>query len=88
MKLSARSQLTGTVTSINSGDTTGPHLHFGIPDGPDILTSNGLPFEIRSSTVQGTAVLRRMPGAIRLVGTPRHVTSSLPLIRSVASCSV
>ncbi len=67
----------------NTGNTTGPHLHFGIQDGPDILTSNSLPFEIRSFTVEGTAVLGRRPGTIRLTGTPRRVTSSLPLIRSI-----
>jgi murein DD-endopeptidase MepM/ murein hydrolase activator NlpD len=67
----------------NTGNTTGPHLHFGIQDGPGILTSNSLPFEIGSFTVQGTAALGRTPGTIILTGKPRRVTRSEPLIRSV-----
>ena len=67
----------------NTGNTTGPHLHFGIQDSPDILTPNSLPFEIGSFTVQGTAVLGRRPGTITLTGKPNRVTSTLPLIRSV-----
>jgi len=32
----------------NSGNSSAPHLHFYIIDGPDLLASNGLPFEIDS----------------------------------------
>lgn len=28
----------------NTGNSSAPHLHFGLQDGPDILTSNSLPF--------------------------------------------
>ena len=69
----------------NSGNTTGPHLHFGIQDGPDILTSNSLPFEIGSFTFQGRALPGARPGTLVVTGTPRRVTRSEPLIRSVFS---
>jgi murein DD-endopeptidase MepM/ murein hydrolase activator NlpD len=69
----------------NSGNSTGPHLHFGIQDGPDILTSNSLPFEVRSFIVQGVAVTGVTPGSVKVTGRPRRVTLSEPLIRSVFS---
>jgi Peptidase family M23 len=66
----------------NSGNTTGPHLHFGIQDGPNILTSNSVPFEIGSFTFQGNVAPGARPGTLALTGTPRRVTLSEPLIRS------
>ncbi len=66
-----------------TGNTTGPHLHFGIQDGPDIPTSSSLPFEIGSFTVQGAAALGRKPGTLIITGKRRRVRMSEPLIRSV-----
>ena len=34
----------------NSGNSTAPHLHFEIADGPDLLFSNGLPFVFKKYT--------------------------------------
>ena len=39
----------------NSGNTEGPHLHFGINEGRSPLTSNSLPFEIDRFRFEGTA---------------------------------
>ena len=64
----------------NSGNTTFPHLHFGIQNRPDPL-SKSEPFEINRYTLEGTFDL-----ATSLVtGTPHRERRSLPLIGSVIS---
>lgn len=37
----------------NSGNSTAPHLHFQICDGPDLIYSNGIPFVLKSYTLTG-----------------------------------
>ncbi|MFH0733526.1 MAG: M23 family metallopeptidase [bacterium] len=37
----------------NSGNSTAPHLHFQITDGPDLFFSNGIPFVLKSYTKIG-----------------------------------
>jgi hypothetical protein len=37
----------------NSGNSTGPHLHFQLSDGPDLATSNSLPFVLDRYTLAG-----------------------------------
>jgi hypothetical protein len=39
----------------NTGNTTGPHLHFHVMDGPSPLGSNGLPYVFRSFGSEGTS---------------------------------
>ena len=68
----------------NSGNTTGPHLHFGIQSRPDCL-SRSEPFEIDRYTLQATAVPTGPPGGIRVVGPSRPQRRSLPLVLSVAT---
>lgn len=38
----------------NSGNTSGPHLHFQLADGPEIMTSNSLPFSLDSYRLAGS----------------------------------
>jgi Peptidase family M23 len=69
----------------NTGNSSGPHLHFGIQDGPDLLTSNSLPFEIDHYTVQGV----RLPPAstdthIVVSGPPRQQRRTYPLVPAVS----
>ena len=69
----------------NSGNTTAPHLHIGIQDGPDILTSNSLPLEIDHFRLQGTASPESQPTDVIVTGTPRKERRSFPLVLSIAS---
>jgi hypothetical protein len=38
----------------NTGNSSAPHLHFQLCDGPDILTSNSLPYVFSGYTLSGT----------------------------------
>jgi Peptidase family M23 len=75
---------TGQVIGLlgNSGNTTAPHLHFGIVDGPSFY-SDSLPFALKSFTVQGTAVGGPTPGTVRIIGKPRRATRAEPLVNTV-----
>lgn len=46
----------------NSGNSTAPHLHFQICDGPDFFWSRGIPFVIEAYTKVGEAFGTVMPG--------------------------
>ena len=61
----------------NSGNTTFPHLHFGIVQRPSFW-SNSLPFAFSSFTVQGTAI-PAADGTVTITGRPRRVTQAEPL---------
>ena len=66
----------------NSGNTTAPHLHFGIVDRADFF-SNSLPLAFKSFTVQGMAVFGTKPGTVKITGKPRRVRQAEPLIGTV-----
>jgi hypothetical protein len=72
----------------NSGNSSAPHLHFHVMDGPSPLASNGLPYAIDAFDVTGhspgTAAFDHAeesgdPLAIAPVSPPQHVTRALPL---------
>jgi murein DD-endopeptidase len=70
----------------NSGNTTSPHLHFGIQDRADFFKSNSLPFEVDRYRLQGVAD----PGFVNadgvdIIGPPRNERRSYPLIPAIAT---
>jgi len=85
-------QLIGVVG--NSGNSVAPHLHFQISDRPSSLSSNGLPYEIRSFQITGIS-----PGTkafdesedkgVPLVVTPispaQQVKAAMPLDQLIVS---
>lgn len=66
----------------NSGNTSGPHLHFGIQARPDLL-SESLPFEIDRYTLQGTIQAVPDTSKVVVVGRSRRERRSHPLMNSV-----
>jgi murein DD-endopeptidase MepM/ murein hydrolase activator NlpD len=76
----------------NSGNSTAPHLHFQLSDGPDPLTSTSLPFVFDRYTLAGTADLEGLraafmapgtPTAVHVEGPPRAETATYPLVLTV-----
>src|SRR4051794_8085604 len=63
----------------NSGNTDGPHLHFGIQTRPDSLSAS-VPFEIDGSVLEGNVGPPPAPGAVALSGKPHRARRALPLI--------
>jgi murein DD-endopeptidase MepM/ murein hydrolase activator NlpD len=63
----------------NSGNSSDPHLHFSIQDGPDPLTSTSLPFVIDRYRFQGTAPPGALLRTVVVTGMPREERRSYPL---------
>ena len=70
----------------NSGNTSAPHLHFGLLDGPDPLANNSLPMVFDSYTLLGVLdeasrgiFLSPDSPASDIVGTPRPEQETLAL---------
>jgi hypothetical protein len=68
----------------NSGNASQPHLHFQLSDGPDILTSNSLPFVIDRYEFVGSVTPDSTDEDIHIVGSPSEQRRTYPLFPSVA----
>jgi hypothetical protein len=77
----------------NSGNSSGPHLHFGLSDGPEITSSNSLPFVVDSYQFAGmigpTALsdpAKQAGGSptLTVTGPAAPQTDTYPLVYSVA----
>jgi hypothetical protein len=80
----------------NSGNSSGPHLHFQLSDGPEITTSNSLPFVLDSYGLAGSvdpAVLgdatdrQGSPPPLRVIGPGHPQSNTYPLTYTVADLS-
>jgi hypothetical protein len=68
----------------NTGNSSAPHLHFGLMDGPDGLLANRLPFVIDAWTLEGTPGPDSSATDVRFVGSPKPQKATLPLYFTVA----
>jgi murein DD-endopeptidase MepM/ murein hydrolase activator NlpD len=75
-------QLLGKLGS--SGNSTQPHLHFDISDGPDPLTSDSLPHVYDRYTWAGSVdVAQSTAENLVIEGTPRPERKTYPLFPSL-----
>ena len=70
---------TGQVLGLlgNTGNSTAPHLHFQLADGPDVLTATSLPFVLDHWTLAGTIDPASTPSDVRVAGTPAAANGDL-----------
>src|ERR1051325_5625048 len=59
----------------NSGNSTEPHVHFQIADGPTFLSSEGLPYALESFQVVGRGGLD--PGPPSAIKYPRGAVTTV-----------
>ena len=78
----------------NSGNSSGPHLHFQLSDGPEITTSNSLPFSLDSYSLAGAVDpaqlsdatdAKGVPPPLHVVGPGRQESNSYPVMYTVTN---
>ncbi len=75
----------------NSGNSTGPHLHFQLSDGPDVVTSHSLPYVFDRYTLAGTVAAEAFGAALTdpsapapaIAGPSQAQTNTYPLVLTV-----
>jgi hypothetical protein len=68
----------------NTGNSTAPHLHFGLVDSPDFLNGEGLPFVIDRFTVTGLITGGELSKA-EITPQNRVVENAYPLVDGVVT---
>ena len=69
----------------NSGNSTAPHLHFGLLDRPDGLAGDSLPFVIDQFTVTGTLKAGNSLDSVSVEPKTLAVKESYPLVREIVT---
>jgi hypothetical protein len=78
----------------NSGNSSGPHLHFQLSDGPEITTSNSLPVSLDSYWLAGAVEpvqfgdatdAKGVPPPLRVIGPGRQQSDTYPLTYTVVN---
>ncbi len=79
----------------NSGNSLGPHLHFGLLDAPGTMTANSVPFVLDTYTLEGAvspdamfAVMTGASGALPVIGVANPQAGTLPLNLTVTDFPV
>jgi murein DD-endopeptidase MepM/ murein hydrolase activator NlpD len=68
----------------NSGPSSGPHLHFGLLDRPDVFTGRALPFVFDRYTLAGTVdVANAEDDNLAITPESRQVRFAYPLWGSI-----
>jgi hypothetical protein len=68
----------------NTGPSTGPHLHFGLLDGPDFITGRSLPFVLTRATLTGSVDLAAVTGdTLPIASDSRTLSRAYPLYGTI-----
>jgi murein DD-endopeptidase MepM/ murein hydrolase activator NlpD len=78
---------TGTVLGKlgNSGNSTAPHLHFGLLDRRDAIVGNSLPFVIDRFNITGTLKVEDATGQMSVEPKTLAVKDAYPLFRGIVT---
>jgi murein DD-endopeptidase MepM/ murein hydrolase activator NlpD len=69
----------------NSGNSTNPHLHFGLIDRPDFVSGFSLPFVFADFTVSGRITGGDDSGNLQITPDARRVRAAYPLVNGIAT---
>ena len=69
----------------NSGNSTNPHLHFGLLDRPDFLTGYSLPFIFSGFALSGRIEGGDDSGTLQIQPDARRIRAAYPLVGAIAT---
>jgi murein DD-endopeptidase MepM/ murein hydrolase activator NlpD len=67
----------------SSGNSTNPHLHFGLLDRPDFMTGYSLPFVFPAFKMSGRITDGHDDGTLVIQGDDRTMNNAYPLVGSI-----